>query len=263
MSIPRKYLKFLVDVSVTMVLWVYFTLGFVVLFSLFYVAAYFFSRDTIRSFQKLNHLYLRSFFWLLQTIAPGLAIHVDERIKDLRACVIVSNHRSYLDPLLLVSTFERHSTIVKSDFFRVPIFGRIVKASGYLPSSRQGNLASLLIRRVKYMCGYLSEGGVLFVFPEGTRTRDGRIGRFNKGAFKIARRCDVPIDVICMTNTEKLFPPGRFFFNTCVDNRIEVRWVGRIVPNGDGQVPMEAYMTEARDMMNEYMDSRSIPAEYV
>ncbi len=257
MTICRKYFKFIVDVSVTIILWIYFTLGFVIFFSPFYGAAYLFSKERQRSFQKLNHRFLKGFLWLLRRITPGLTLYFDERILDLQACVIVSNHRSYLDPLIMITLFDKQSTIVKSNFFHVPVFGWIVKTAGYLPSNRSGNLGALLIRRVKHMRDYLLGGGVLFVFPEGTRSRDGRIGQFNKGAFKLARRCNVPIEVLCITNTDKLFTPGRFLFNTCVDNRIEVRWIGRISPEKNYQTPVDETMIKAREMIENHLKTRS------
>jgi 1-acyl-sn-glycerol-3-phosphate acyltransferase len=248
-----KYLKFVVDVAVTIILWIYFTLGFVIFFSPVYAGAFFFSKNYRRAFQNLNHQFLAGFLWMLRTIVPGLTIEIDECITSLHSCVIVSNHRSYIDPLILIALFEKHSTIVRSDFFRMPIFGRIINAAGYIPSEAHGNLASLLIQRVEDMNNYVADGGVLFIFPEGTRSRNGRIGSFNKGAFKIAKRCNAPIEVLCITNTEKLFAPGSFLFNTCVENKIEVRWIGRIYSVDGSRISIDAFMIEAREMMDKHL----------
>ena len=57
------------------------------------------------------------------------------------------------------------------------------------------------------MGDYLSSGGNLFIFPEGTRSRDGKIGKFNDGAFKIAKRFEAPIKVLQIKNTNGLFTP--------------------------------------------------------
>lgn len=256
MSIWRKSPKAFVDASVTIVLWIYFTLGFVVFFSPVYMAAFFFSSDRRGAFQNLNHRFLRGFLGLLRTIVPGLTVEIDPRIFDLRSCVVVSNHRSYLDPVLLVAVFKKHTTIVKSAFFRFPVFGGIISASGYIPAEGSGRQASLLVERIRRMDEYLSEGGVLFVFPEGTRSRSGRIGPFNRGSFKIARRCNAPLEVILITNTEKLFPPGQFLFNTCVENKIEVRWIGRIPPDDGRQRKIDDVMADVGTMMEENLESR-------
>lgn len=232
-----------------MVLWIYFTLGFIIVFSPLYGAAYFFSADHRIAFQKLNHRFLKGLLWLMHSLVPGLTIDIDKRIPGLRSCVVISNHRSYLDPLILVTAFEKQATIVKSDFFRWPVFGWIIKSSGYIPSDAGGNLGSLLIERIKEMNDYLTGGGVLFVFPEGTRRQNGRIGPFNKGAFKIARRCNAPVEIVCLANTDKLFMPGRFFFSTCIENRIEARWIGRISSEDVRRLPLDDLIARAQRIM--------------
>jgi 1-acyl-sn-glycerol-3-phosphate acyltransferase len=143
----------------------------------------------------------------------------------------VCNHLSYLDPLLLISLFPRHKTIVKSTFFSVPIFGWMLKQSGYLPSTSEGRLSELMIERIDTMDGYLGSGGNLFIFPEGTRSRNGVISRLNKGAFKIAKLCRSPIQVLYIRNTNKLFTPGKFLFNTMVSNTITVETITGIEPD--------------------------------
>ncbi len=87
------------------------------------------------------------------------------------------------------------------------------------------------MEQVKNMRDYLAAGGNLFIFPEGTRSRDGRIGRLNKGAFKIARRCRKPIKVLFIRNTNKLFRPGKFLFNTWPANTITVEPLASIEPD--------------------------------
>jgi len=245
-----KYLKIPADVVITGVLWCYFLLVYVLVFAPACLGACVFSGNPRAAFQKYNHRFFKGFIWLLKKIVPGLRIQIDERIAGLHSTVVVCNHRSYLDPVLMIALFEKQSTIVKSNFFRVPIFGRVIRAAGYIPSQGASGSAALLFKRLDSMTDFLADGGVLFVFPEGTRSRDGRIGPFNKGAFKIARRCNTPIDVLTIRHTDKLFTPGRFLFNTCVPNRIEVRWVGRIAPAaGTGKFEINRVMEEAGALM--------------
>jgi 1-acyl-sn-glycerol-3-phosphate acyltransferase len=87
-----------------------------------------------------------------------------------------------------------------------------------------------VIERIDAMDGYLASGGNLFIFPEGTRSRDGTIGRLNKGAFKIAKLSRTPVKVLLIRNTNKLFTPGRFLFNTMVPNTISVELIDTIDP---------------------------------
>jgi len=227
----HKYLKPVSDLIVTLLLWSYFTIGFIVFFSLFYLAAYLFSKNCEYAFQRLNHNFYKGFFFLIRILIPGQKWRIADEIKSIRSSVIVCNHLSYLDPLLLISLFPRHKTIVKSAFFSVPIFGWMLKRSGYIPSTSKGRLSELMIERIEAMDAYLASGGNLFIFPEGTRSRDGTIGRLNKGAFKIAKLCKTPIKVMYIGSTNKLFTPGKFLFNTFVSNVITVEQITGIVPD--------------------------------
>jgi 1-acyl-sn-glycerol-3-phosphate acyltransferase len=189
-----------------------------------------FIRDRERMFQKINHYFYHGFFSLLQFITPGLDVKITEDVSRLRSAVVVSNHRSYLDPLLMISIFKRHKTIVKGIFFRIPIMRWVMKSGGYIPFVREGELRGVMIEGIQTMPQFFKDGGVLFIFPEGKRSRDGALGSFQKGAFAIADKCAVPVEVIYIDNSDRLFTPGRFFFNTCIKNTITVEWLGTIQP---------------------------------
>lgn len=221
-------LKPVADPLITIAAWTYYTLGFILFFSPFYLLAYAAGGDREAAFQRLNHRFYRGFFGLVRWITPGLRFRIPEEIRRIQGSVIIANHISYLDPILLISLFPRQKTIVKYTFFRVPIFARVLKISGYLPSTTEGDLDQIMIRQMETMDRFLADGGNLFIFPEGTRSRDGRIGPFNKGAFKIARNCGAPIRMLRIRNTDRLFTPGRFRFHTCIPTTIEIESVGTL-----------------------------------
>jgi len=212
-------------------LWSYFTLGFLIIFSPFYLVACLFSENRENSFQRLNHHFYKGFFFLIRTFIPGQKWRISGEIGSIRSSVIVCNHQSYLDPLLVISLFKQHKTIVKSTFFKVPIFGWILKQSGYFPSTSEGKLSELMIESFDTMDDFLTSGGNLFIFPEGTRSRDGSISRLNRGAFKIAKLSRTPIKVLFIRNTNKLFTPGKFLFNTMVTNTITVEQIAGLEPD--------------------------------
>lgn len=220
----------LLDIGVTLTCWLYFTLGFLVFFFPLYLVAALFSSRREDAFQRYNRSFYRGFFALLRTLAPRQRWVIDERIGALRSSVIVCNHRSYLDPLLLIAHLHRCKTVVKPIFFTLPIFGWVISTAGYLPASATGRFARLLLAQMETMEGYLARGGNLFVFPEGTRSRDGSIGALNQGALKIARQCRAPVAVVCLRNTDRLFTPGHFVFASRRPNVISVRLIDQIIP---------------------------------
>jgi 1-acyl-sn-glycerol-3-phosphate acyltransferase len=220
-----------IDCIVTLVCWIWFIFGFLLFFSWLYGAAALFSKDPAIRFQQLNSQFYRVFFKIVTITCPSHTIHVDEDVAAIRSAVIVCNHLSYLDPLLMIALFPRQKTIVKSRFFSMPVFGRIIAKSGYLPDKGNGRFTTMMVEQMETMSAYLQAGGNLFVFPEGTRSRDGKLGHLNKGALKIARICKAPIYVLQLHNTNKLFTPGRFFFNTRVLNTIRMELIDCIQPD--------------------------------
>ncbi len=227
----RRYWLRIPDILITLLLWCYFTLGYVLLFSPFHLGAWMFSKNREQSFQRLNYIFFRGFFFLLRVFAPSQKWDIPENIRSIRSSIIISNHVSFLDPLLLISFFEKQKTIVKSRYFKMPIFRLVLRLSGYIPSASEGYLSKVMIRQVETIGDFLRSGGNLFVFPEGTRSRDGTVGRLHKGVFKIARLYTPPVIILFIRHTDKLFPPGRFLFHTRGLQTISVEQIACIEPD--------------------------------
>jgi 1-acyl-sn-glycerol-3-phosphate acyltransferase len=240
------------DFSITLILWVYYIVGYLLFFSPFYLYVFFFSTRREESFQRLNNLLHRLFFALLHLLAPRVKWRIAEEASSIRSSVIIANHLSFLDPLLFVSLFEKQKTIVKSDYFKFPVFGWILKTSGYMPSMAEGLFTEGMMNQIKDMTDYLSGGGNLFIFPEGTRSRNGLIGPFDKGAFRIAKLCRAPIKVVLIRNTDKLFPPDGLLLNTREDQVIEMILAGSLEPDYDSEsFSLPGLMAEVRMLMEQ------------
>ena len=249
MPFPVKPFKPLLDVIVTLLLWGYFIFGFFLLYSPRYVAALLQRADREAAFQHLNQRFFRVLFRLLRLITSGVTLNILDEVRTIRSSVIVCNHLSYLDPILLISLFEKQKTIVKNAFFNVPVFSWILRQSGYIPSQAGEDYASLMIGHVENIREYLASGGNIFIFPEGTRSRTGRLGPFNKGAFSIARYCRAPIQCLMIRNTNRLFVPGRFRLNTCIPVAIDVERIGAFDPDyGDPAFRLSVLIHEIREL---------------
>ncbi len=228
-SITDQLANRCIDCGATLICWTWFIVGYFLFFSWRYLLAARIPGDQQARFQQLTCQFYRIFFKIVRVTAPRQQIVIDEEVAAIRSAVIVCNHLSYLDPLLMIALYRKHKTIVKARFLKLPIFGWIIKKSGYLPDAGEGRYTAMMLTQMETMPEFLASGGNLFVFPEGTRSRDGKLGVLNSGAFKIARLCRAPIYILHIANTDKLFTPGKFLFNTRMKNIIRVKIIDHII----------------------------------
>jgi 1-acyl-sn-glycerol-3-phosphate acyltransferase len=124
-------------------------------------------------------------------------------------CIFAANHASYVDPLAFVPRIPRRvSVALKKELFRIPILGHGMLLAKFISvdrASRAGAVDSL-----KTAVRYLSEGLSFVVYPEGTRSRDGRLLPFKKGAFVLAIQAGVPIVPVSISGAQKLMRKGEW-----------------------------------------------------
>jgi len=247
-----RFFRFIIDFAVTIILWFYFMFGYLFILLFLYIPVYFFAKNRATALQNLNHVHLKVFFTLTRLLIPRVKFNIPEDVWQIQSSVIVCNHLSYLDPILLVSLFRRQKTIVKHTFFKVPIFGWFLKNYGYISSGASDMIGPAMIDNLEDIKKHLSKGGVLFVFPEGTRSRDGKLAPFNKGVFTIARYCNAPLKLILITGTNGLFQPGHFLFNTSDFNEIQMELIGSLEPDyKSNNFSVSAIADEARHIFEE------------
>ena len=225
-----KIIQRVLDFCITLILWVYFLFGYLVLVGALYIPAYIIAENRTIALQNMNHLHLKCFFALTRFLIRRTKFDIPKEVREIHSSVVVCNHVSYLDPILLVSLFARQVTIVKSTFFKVPIFGWFLRNAGYIPSAPNEMVGAAMINNLESIKEHLAAGGNLFVFPEGTRSRDGKLAPFNKGVFSIARYCNAPIKLVFIKNSNVLFRPGYFSFNTHDFNTIKLELIGALEP---------------------------------
>ena len=112
-----------------------------------------------------------------------------------KPCVMVANHQSFVDIVLMLSLSPKLVMVTNAWVWKSPIFGRIVRYADFLPTS-EGHDA--LIERLRPK---VAEGYSVIVFPEGTRSADGTIRRFHRGAFYIAEKLHLDILPIVLYGT--------------------------------------------------------------
>ncbi len=128
-----------------------------------------------------------------------------EHVPD-TACLVAANHQSFFDPYCFgLLPMENITFAVRSWPFRIPFYAPLMYKAGYLNAETLG-AEEFLLGGEKL----LRSGAFLAVFPEGTRSRDGSLGRFRAGAFELSARCDIPVVPMCISGTGTMLPPGSF-----------------------------------------------------
>jgi 1-acyl-sn-glycerol-3-phosphate acyltransferase len=98
--------------------------------------------------------------------------------------------------------------LAKKELYKIPLFGPTLRAVGMVETDRRAHSPESL-RQLNERVGYvISIGRSLMIYPEGTRSRDGELHYFKKGAFRIAVQNDMPLVPIAIAGTNKVWPPG-------------------------------------------------------
>jgi 1-acyl-sn-glycerol-3-phosphate acyltransferase len=160
------------------------------------------------------------FYWVLKTVVLGPILRLlfrpwvegEENIPETGAAIFASNHLSFSDSIFLPLLVPRRMTfLAKSDYFTgVGLKGRLTaaffKGVGQLPIDRSGGRASEAALRSGLKV--LGRGDLLGLYPEGTRSPDGRLYKGRTGVARMALEAGVPVIPVAMINTDKAQPTG-------------------------------------------------------
>lgn len=159
----------------------------------------------IRARRQIAHFAARAFF-----AVAGLRIRlIDEHLLPAGPCVVVANHASYLDGIVLKAALPaRFSFVIKKEFSRVPLAGLLLRRIGSEFVDRFNRHAGGLDAR--RLLKAADAGQALAFFPEGTFLPEPGLGKFHSGAFTIAARVDLPVVPLALRGTRHILPSGRF-----------------------------------------------------
>ena len=167
--------------------------------------------------RKADLMY-RIAMWIARTGVRLGGVQVEvvgrEKLDPAQTYIFMSNHVSNLDPPLLVPLLPRRtSVLVKKELFRTPFLGPAMRLASLVEVDRSNRDAA--IASVRTAATVLREKGLdMTVFPEGTRSRDGRLLPFKKGPFYLALETGVPIVPITILGTYELWPKTKWFSRT-------------------------------------------------
>src|ERR1700733_760889 len=157
-------------------------------------------------------LLYRVAMWITNTgvRAAGIKIEISglENIPAGRSCIFMSNHVSNLDPPVVLPLLPgRSSVLLKQELMSIPILGKAMRLAKFVPVAR-GSRRDAAQASVEAAGDALRSGLHIMVFPEGTRSPDGRLSTFKKGPFFLAEQTRAPIVPIAVSGTQNLMRKG-------------------------------------------------------
>lgn len=179
-----------------------FVLGIIAIVTSFFVR----TGDPIH---KIAHLWAKLILFVsrIKVSVNGLS-NIDPSASYIYMC----NHQSNFDiPVLLSCIPVQFRWLAKAELFKIPIFGRSMRAAGYISIDRFNRASA--IESISEAAKKIKHGASVMIFPEGTRSIDGKIRPFKKGGFVLAVDAGVPIIPIVLRGTRSIMPKGRLRIN--------------------------------------------------
>ena len=158
------------------------------------------------------------FYWVMKHLIAGPVLRTllrprvrgREHIPRTGAVIIASNHLSFIDPVILPLVIRRRiAFLAASNYFggrgiAARVRGRFLRATGMIPIDRSGGRASEASLRAG--TAVLGRGAVLGIYPEGSRSRDGKLHRGRTGVARLALEAGVPVVPVAMIGTDRVIP---------------------------------------------------------
>jgi 1-acyl-sn-glycerol-3-phosphate acyltransferase len=186
------------------------------------------------------------------TSGARVRVHGAQHIQSGTSYVFLSTHQSYMDiPAMLGYLPAQLRIAAKKSLFRIPFMGWHLTRAGHIPidrSSTQNAVASM-----QKAAGYLQQGICAFVFPEGTRSRDGRLHKFKKGGFKLAIQANVPIIPITIIGSRQVLPPDEIIFRP---GPIDMYVDAPLHTAGLTEADLEPLMETVHDIMAKHFNAK-------
>ena len=148
---------------------------------------------------------------IARTAGARVRVHGAEHLRPGASYVFLSTHQSWMDiPVMLGYLPSQLRIAAKKEVFRIPFLGWHMRRAGHIPIDR-GSTAEA-VASLQRACDGIRDGVCAFIYPEGTRSRDGSLQPFKKGGFKLAVQAGVPVVPLTILGTRQILPRDAFIF---------------------------------------------------
>ncbi len=197
---------------------------------------------------KLAHRLASIWGRSLVTIAPGTRVRMTgrEKIPTHRPVIFMANHQSYVDVPALFFVPAQFKWVADVDLFRIPVFGWAMAMAGYIPVRRGDGRDG--VRALQKAERLIKQGISVFIFPEGTRSHTGVLGRFQSGGFRLAAKTGAPIIPVVVSGTRQLLPREDWVFRWGA--RVWIDVLPMVAPPARGR-EVHIWMDKVRGLMRE------------
>ncbi len=140
----------------------------------------------------------------------GVRVRVEglENLEPGRPVILAANHQSQFDIMALQGYLDADFRwMAKEELFRVPVWGTAMRRAGYIPVDRSHGKAAM--KSLVEAARRIAEGTSVIIFPEGTRSPDGRLQPFKAGAMVLAIKAGVPLVPVAISGTHRILPKGK------------------------------------------------------
>ena len=154
----------------------------------------------------------KTWVWIVSK-AMGLTFSVQgaEKVVPGTSYIVTPNHQSNVDIMGLLKTLPfRYRWVLKKELLKIPLFGWSLARSGAICLDRSNPRQA--VEQLRAGTSKLSNGWSMLIYPEGTRTRDGKLGPFKKGAFMMAVQTGIPILPVTSNGAFKIMPKQSLHF---------------------------------------------------
>lgn len=151
---------------------------------------------------------------ILKLAGVKVSVEIEEPLKGDSSLIYISNHQSWFDVFALMAYLPTNARFVaKKSLEYIPLFGVAMRAVGtvIIDRNKPEQARELLMKGAEKQFG--GARGVI-IFPEGTRSRDGKLGSFKKGAFVLAIQTGIPLVPVGVSGSRNVLPAGGFKVNS-------------------------------------------------